>query len=149
VKRTAFRARDSYREWSCISSRWADNDLYGHVNNAVYYQWFDSAVNGWLIKSGLLNLTTGTPAGLVVESACRYSRPVSYPEPVEIGLGIQKIGTSSVRYELGVFTAGSDDPAAEGYFIHVYVSRNTRRPEPLSAFWRRALEPLLLAADPA
>jgi acyl-CoA thioester hydrolase len=131
--------RDSYRAWRRITTRWADNDLYGHVNNVAYYGWFDTAVNGWLIETGLLDLATGDPIGLVVETGCRYARPLSYPQPVEIGLAAEHVGNSSVRYRLGVFAEGDEQAAAEGRFVHVYVGRESRRPVPLPAAWRRAL----------
>jgi acyl-CoA thioester hydrolase len=131
--------RDSYRAWRRITTRWADNDLYGHVNNVAYYGWFDTAVNGWLIEAGLLDLERGDPIGLVVETGCRYTRPLSYPQPVEIGLAAEHVGNSSVRYRLGVFAEGDEQAAAEGRFVHVYVGRESRRPVPLPEAWRRAL----------
>ncbi|TFI58520.1 acyl-CoA thioesterase [Sphingomonas parva] len=132
------RGREAYRVWREIGTRWADNDAYGHVNNTVHYQWFDTAVNAWLIEAGLLDVAAGDPIGLVVETGCRYARALSYPETVEIGLAVERIGGSSVRYRLGVFARGSDAPAAEGFFVHVYVGRADRRPVPLPDDWRRA-----------
>jgi acyl-CoA thioester hydrolase len=123
-----------------MTTRWSDNDAYGHVNNVVYYAWFDSAVNAWLIDAGLLDVAGGDPIGLVVETACRYARPLAYPQPVEIGLAVERLGRSSVTYRLGVFPQGAADAAAEGRFTHVYVSRETRRPVPLPDAWRRKLE---------
>jgi acyl-CoA thioester hydrolase len=105
--------------WREIGTRWADNDAYGHVNNTVYYQWFDTAVNAWLIEAGLLDVATGDPIGLVVETGCRYARPLAYPEPVEVGLAVERLGRSSVRYRLGVFAKGRVEAAAEGFFVHV------------------------------
>ncbi|HEX8642757.1 MAG TPA: thioesterase family protein [Allosphingosinicella sp.] len=134
------RARAAYRVWREIGTRWADNDAYGHVNNTVFCQWFDTAVNAWLIEAGLLDVTAGDPIGLVVETACRYAAPLSYPEPVEVGLAVERLGQSSVRYRLGVFAKGSDEAAAEGFFVHVYVGRETRRPVALPERWRRVLE---------
>ncbi len=134
------RGRGAYRVWREIGTRWADNDSYGHVNNTVYYQWFDTAVNAWLIEAGLLDVPSGDPIGLVVETGCRYSAPLAYPEPVEVGLAVERLGGSSVRYRLGVFAKGSDQAAAEGHFVHVYVSRATRRPVPLPEEWRKKLE---------
>ena len=100
------RGREAYPVWREIATRWADNDAYGHVNNTVHYAWFDTAVNGWLIEAGLLDVAAGDPIGLVVETGCRYAAPLTYPEPVEIGLGVERLGTSSVTYRLGVFAKG-------------------------------------------
>jgi acyl-CoA thioester hydrolase len=136
----ALQGRQTYRAWREIATRWADNDAYGHVNNTVYYTWFDTAVNAWLIEQGLLDVAAGDPIGLVVETGCRYARPLAFPEPVEIGLAVEHVGRSSVRYRLGVFAKGSEQAAAEGHFVHVYVSRDARRPVPIPAAWREALE---------
>lgn len=130
------RRRNAYRWWHRVSLRWADNDAYGHVNNAIHYQWFDSAVNQWLVEAGLLDIEAGDPIGLVVETGCRYLSSLAYPGAVEVGLALQNVGTSSVTYRLGVFAEGADGPAAEGHFTHVYVSRDSRRPVPLPAAWR-------------
>ncbi len=138
--REPLKGRSSYQAWREIGTRWADNDAYGHVNNTVYYAWFDTAVNAWLIEHGLLDVAAGDPIGLVVETGCRYARPLSYPEPIEIGLAVETVGTSSVRYRLGVFAKGAADAAAEGHFVHVYVSRETRRPAELPPEWRSAFE---------
>ena len=142
MSREPLKGRGSYRAWREIATRWADNDQYGHVNNIVYYGWFDTAVNAWLIEAGLLDLEKGDPIGLVVETGCRYARPLSFPETVEIGLAVEHVGTSSVRYRLGAFAAGSEEASAEGHFTHVYVDRETRRPKPLPAEWREKLESL-------
>jgi acyl-CoA thioester hydrolase len=140
LSRQPLRGRDAYRVWHAITTRWADNDAYGHVNNTVYYQWFDTAVNAWLIEAGLLDVAGGDPIGLVVETGCRYAAPLSYPEPVEVGLAVEQVGTSSVRYRIGVFAKGGTDAAAEGHFVHVYVGRESRRPVPLPEEWRQAFE---------
>ena len=134
------RGRDSYRVWRGIGTRWADNDAYGHVNNTVYYQWFDTAVNAWLIEAGLLDIGRGDPIGLVVETGCRYARPLAFPQDIEVGLAVEKLGRSSVRYRIGVFGKGDDEAAAEGFFVHVYVGRESRRPVALPDAWRRVLE---------
>lgn len=123
-----------------MTTRWADNDAYGHVNNVVYYAWFDTAVNAWLVDAGLLDIAGGDPIGLVVETGCRYAVPLSFPEEVEVGLAVGKLGRSSVTYHLGVFSAGADEPAAEGHFTHVYVDRASRRPAELPQEWRAKLE---------
>jgi acyl-CoA thioester hydrolase len=139
VRRVPLQGRGSYRAWREVTTRWADNDAYGHVNNTIYYGWFDTAVNAWLIEAGLLDLAAGDPIGLVVETGCRYARPLAFPEVVEVGLAVEHLGTSSVRYRLGVFARGVEEPAAEGFFVHVYVARQSRRPVPLPQAWREKL----------
>jgi acyl-CoA thioester hydrolase len=139
VSQAPLRGRADYRVWRDIGTRWGDNDAYGHVNNTVYYAWFDTAVNACLIEAGLLDVASGDPIGLVVETGCRYARPLAYPEPVEVGLAVERLGASSVRYRLGVFATGAEDAAAEGFFVHVYVDRATRRPVPLPDEWRERL----------
>jgi acyl-CoA thioester hydrolase len=134
--------RDAYPFTLGIPTRWADNDVYGHVNNIVYYGWFDTAVNAWLAEAGLLDIARGDLIGLVVETGCRYAAPLAFPEPVEVGLAVERVGSSSVRYRLGVFRAGADEAAAEGFFVHVYVDRESRRPVPLPQGWRIVLEAL-------
>ena len=134
--------RSEYKAWRIHATRWADNDAYGHVNNTVFYQWFDSAVNGWLIDAGLLDIEKGDPIGLVVETRCSYFAPLSFPELVEVGLAVAEIGRSSVRYRVGIFAAGGVETAAHGEFVHVYVDRATRRPVPVPAEWRAKLAEL-------
>ncbi len=124
-----------------------DNDVYGHVNNVVFYSWFDTVVNGFLVEQGFLDWHEGEAVGLVVETTCRYHAPVAFPEPIVAGLRVAHIGNSSVRYEIGIFTEGDDDAAADGHFIHVYVDRETRRPVPVPEALRAVLLPL--TADPA
>lgn len=147
MSRAPLRGRDAYRVWREIGTRWADNDAYGHVNNTVYYQWFDTAVNAWLIEAGLLDIAAGDPIGLVVETGCRYAAPLAFPQPVEVGLAVEQLGRSSVRYRLGVFAAGAEAAAAEGHFVHVYVDRSGRRPAPLLEEWRCKLEAIRCSAD--
>jgi acyl-CoA thioester hydrolase len=144
VSRPVPHGREAYRAWREIGTRWADNDAYGHVNNTVYYTWFDTAVNGWLIEAGLLDLAAGDPIGIVAETSCRYLKPLSYPDPVQVGLAVERLGTSSVRYRLGVFARGAAAPAAEGFFVHVYVDRAKRRPVALPEAWRGKLAELCL-----
>jgi len=141
--------RGAYRVWREIGTRWADNDAYGYVNNVVFYSWFDTAVNGWLVEAGLLDIQAGDPIGLVVETGCRYARPLAFPEPVEVGLAVSALGRSSVGYRLGVFAKGSEAAAAEGHFTHVYLDRATRRPAELPAAWRAKLETIVVAPAPA
>ena len=137
MSRAPLKGREAYKIWRDIGTRWADNDAYGHVNNTVYYSWFDTAVNSWLIDSGLLDIEKGDPIGLVVETGCRYAKSITYPEMVEIGLAVSHVGTSSVRYQLGIFRKGDAEAAAEGHFVHVYVDRQSRRPAHLPEGWRR------------
>src|SRR3712207_169769 len=144
MSREPLKGRESYRVWREIGTRWADNDAYGHVNNTVYYAWFDTAVNAWLIEAGLLDLNAGHPIGLVVETGCRYARPLAYPQPIDVGLAVESVGKSSVRYRLGVFAKDEDEAAAEGFFIHVYVGRSSRRPAELPHEWRQAFESIRL-----
>lgn len=135
--------RDSYRHFTTITTRWSDNDAYGHVNNTVYYQWFDSAVNALLVGAGLLDIDQGDPIGLVVETGCSYFAPLSFPGDVEVGIAIDRLGNSSVTYRIGIFAAGASEPAAQGQFTHVYVGRQSRRPVPLPVEWREKLEVLV------
>jgi len=143
VTRPEPRGRDAYRHFATITTRWADNDAYGHVNNTVYYAWFDTVVNEWLVGQGLLDIGAGDPIGLVVETGCRYFAPLSFPGDVEVGMAVDRLGSSSVTYRLGVFAADSDKPAAEGHFTHVYVGRADRRPVPLPAEWRDVLKAMV------
>jgi len=131
--------RASYVRFEPIETRWADNDVYGHVNNVAYYGYFDTAVNRALVAEGLLDIERGDPIGLVVETGCRYFASAAFPEALEAGLRIARLGTSSVRYEIGIFRSGEDEAIAEGFFIHVYVDRETRRPKPLPEAWRERL----------
>lgn len=133
------RGRSTYRAWSSVSLRWADSDVYGHVNNTVYYQWFDSAVNAWLVGEGLLDIEHGDLIGLVVATGCDYFSPLVFPGTADVGLAVERLGRSSVTYLLGVFAQGTVEPAAQGRFTHVYVDRGSRRPIDLPANWRGAL----------
>lgn len=134
--------RADYPVLRMIPTRWSDNDAYGHVNNIVYYSWFDTAVNALLVEWGLLDIQAGATIGLVVETGCSYHRSVAFPETVEVGIRIGRIGTSSVRWEMAIFTGAHEAPAATGFFVHVYVDRATRRPSALSDAWRVRLAPL-------
>lgn len=131
--------RDRFRRWQRITLRWADNDVYGHVNNTIYYQWFDSAVNAMLVGEGLLDIDSGDPICLVVGTSCDYFAPLSFPGEVEVGLAVAALGRSSVRYQLGVFSAGADHAAAAGTFVHVAVDRAGRRPVPWPDHWLEKL----------
>lgn len=138
--------RADYARFHPVGTRWMDNDQYGHVNNAVYYAYFDTAVNAFLIERGVLDPQGGPLIGLVVESGCRYHAPLSFPERVTAGLRAGHVGRSSVRYELGLFREDEDAAAAEGHFVHVYVDRATRRPVELPEAWRAALATLNVEA---
>jgi acyl-CoA thioester hydrolase len=132
-----------------IQTRWNDNDVYGHVNNVVFYAYFDTVINRWLIAEGGLDPATSEVVGLCVESQCRYLRPASYPEQLEAGLRVSKVGRSSVRYEIGIFRQAKDDPSKDellalGYFVHVFVDRAGRRPTPIPPRLRAAVERLLV-----
>jgi acyl-CoA thioester hydrolase len=134
--------RDAYKAFRTISTRWMDNDAYGHVNNVVYYSWFDTVVNAHLIEQGVLDIHHGETIGLVIETQCNYFASVEFPQTVEAGLRVAKIGRSSVRYEVGLFVQGQELTAAKGHFIHVYVARASRRPCELPAPLKKVLEAL-------
>lgn len=138
--------RSAYRYWRNISTRWADNDSYGHVNNVVYYSWFDTAVNAYLIEQGVLDIRAGAVIGLVVETQCNYFSPLAFPQTVELGLRVAHCGRSSVRYALGVFAQGQAVAAAQGHFVHVYVDASSRKPTPLPSALVHALQPLMNVA---
>ena len=135
--------RDSYRHFQAIPTRWADNDIYGHVNNVVYYSYFDTVVNQYLIEQGALDPVKSTVIGLVVETQCEYFAPLSFPDVVHAGLRVAKIGNSSVRYEIGLFRNEENTASAQGYFVHVYVDRASRRSTAVPADMRAVLEKIL------
>lgn len=137
--------RADYPHSRPVTTRWMDNDAYGHVNNVVYYSYFDTVVNEWLIREGLLDVEKGERIGLVVETGCHYFEPLTYPETVTAAMRVAHVGNSSVRYEIALFGEGSDRAAAQGHFVHVYVDRATRRPAPLPEEWRRRLASLMAA----
>jgi acyl-CoA thioester hydrolase len=134
--------RGAYKAFRTIGTRWMDNDAYGHVNNVVYYSWFDTAVNAHLIEQGVLDIHAGETIGLVIETQCNYFASLAFPQDVEAGLRVAHIGKSSVRYEVGLFAKGEPLTAAKGHFVHVYVDRATRRPAPLSPQLKSVLEAL-------
>ncbi len=134
--------RSAYKAFRTIGTRWSDNDVYGHVNNVVYYSWFDTAVNAWLIEQGVLDIHQGETIGLVIETQCNYFAALACPQDVEAGIRVARLGGSSVRYEVGLFAQGEELSAARGHFVHVYVDKATRRPVPLPAALRQALETL-------
>ncbi|ROZ66526.1 thioesterase family protein [Ramlibacter sp. WS9] len=134
--------RGAYKTFRTISTRWMDNDAYGHVNNVVYYSWFDTVVNAHLIEEGALDIHHGETIGLVVETQCNYFSSIQFPQMVEAGLRVAHMGKSSVRYEVGLFVHGEPLTAARGHFIHVYVDRATRRPATLPEKLKSVLEAL-------
>jgi acyl-CoA thioester hydrolase len=132
--------RSDYKHFLTIPTRWMDNDAYGHVNNVVYYSFFDTAVNRYLIDEGVLDIRDGESIGFVVETACKYETPIAFPDTVTAGIRVARIGNSSVRYEVGIFRNDDDEAAAHGHFVHVYVDRATQRPQPVEGPMRAALE---------
>ena len=140
MSREAPASRSEFKAWRRFTTRWADNDAYGHVNNTVYYQWFDSAVNAWLVGQGMLDIHSGDPIALVVETRCAYFAPLAFPQDVEAGLAIADLGRSSMRYRIGIFAAGADLAVAQGEFVHVAVDRASRKPVELPSMWRGRLE---------
>ncbi len=136
-------ARSAYKVFRTIGTRWMDNDAYGHVNNVIYYSWFDTAVNAHLIEQGVLDIERGSTIGLVIETQCNYFEPLAFPQTVEAGIRVARLGNSSVRYEVGLFAQGAALTAAKGHFVHVYVDRQTRRPTPLPDSLKTVLEKLL------
>lgn len=144
-KPAAAESRDAYRHFQAIPTRWMDNDVYGHVNNVVYYSYFDTVVNQYLIEQGVLDIGNSTVIGLVVETQCKYFASIAFPDVVHAGLRVAKLGNSSVRYEIGLFRNEDRSAAAQGHFVHVYVDRASRRSTPLPADFRAALEKIALA----
>ena len=136
-------SRTAYKAFRAIATRWLDNDVYGHINNVVYYSWFDTAVNGLLIEGGAIDIHSGVVIGLVIETQCNYFAPLAFPEDVVAGIRVAHVGSSSVRYEVAIFPADQTLPcAAKGHFIHVYVDRATRKPVRLPATLTSVLETL-------
>lgn len=136
---------DDYPHVADVTTRWNDNDVYGHVNNVIFYSYFDSVANAYLIGEGSLDIHGSDIIGLVVESGCKYHAPIEYPAKLRIGLRVDRLGNSSVTYGLGVFTDVVDDAVAHGHFTHVFVDRDTRRPTPIPGGLRDALERLVVA----
>ena len=134
--------RHVYPFFTRITTRWMDNDVYGHINNSVYYSFFDTAVNSYLIDRGALDLHADGVIGLVVETHCNFFAPLQYPQAVEAGVRVARLGKSSVRYEIGLFADAAATSAASGHFVHVYVERGSRRPVALPKELLAALAPL-------
>ncbi len=141
--------RADFLHWLTIPTRWMDNDIYGHVNNALYYAFFDTVINHYLISDGGLDIHAGAVIGLAVETGCQFYAPISFPDVIDAGLRVARIGTSSVRYEVGLFRQGDESPnaapAAFGFFVHVFVDRESRRPVPIPEKMRAAFERILVS----
>jgi len=144
VKREAPEVRERYPHFLKVPTRWMDNDVYGHVNNVVYYSFFDTVVNEYLIRSGALDIEKSPVIGLVVETQCRYFAPITFPDDIHAGLRVARLGRSSVRYEIGLFKNDDASAAAQGHFVHVYVERESRKATALPPEMRAALERLLV-----
>jgi acyl-CoA thioester hydrolase len=136
--------RAGYGHFLAIPTRWMDNDSYGHVNNVTYYSYFDTVVNEHLIRVGGLDIVSDPVVGYVVETTCRFRKPLTFPDTIDAGLRIVKLGISSVSYEIGLFRQGDNEPAATGHFVHVWVDRATQRPAPIPPRIRAALESLVV-----
>lgn len=132
--------RSEYKHFHMITTRWMDNDVYGHVNNVIYYSWFDTAVNQFLIVNDALDIEQSPVIGLVIETQCNYFAPVAFPDRIIIGIRVAKLGNSSVRYEVGVFREDEEDAVAQGHFVHVYVNRDSRRPAAIPDNMRALLQ---------
>jgi acyl-CoA thioester hydrolase len=139
--------RSEYKHFHAITTRWMDNDAYGHVNNVVYYSWFDTVVNQFLIASGVLDIERSPVIGLVIETQCNYFASVAFPDRVAAGLRVAKLGNSSVRYEVGIFRNDEDAASAQGHFIHVYVDRETRKPTAIPERMRMLLQSIEASAQ--
>lgn len=135
--------RDDYRVFYPITTRWSDNDVYGHVNNVTYYAWFDTAANRYLIEEGGLDISDGRIVGYVVNSGCHYHAPITYPEDIEAGVRVDKLGNSSVQYGIAIFKRGEDSAAAHGHFVHVFVDRAENQSVPMPDLLREALQRLV------
>lgn len=139
--------RSEYNFFSKISTRWNDNDIYGHMNNIIYYALFDTAVNKWLIKNKLIDIKNGQNIGLIVQSGCNYFSSFEYPENINAGIRVTKIGKSSVRYEVGLFKEKEELSSADGFFIHVYVDRKTNKPIALDYNFKNTLDTIFVKTE--
>jgi len=147
--RPPLRSRVDFPHFIAIPTRWMDNDVYGHVNNVTYYSYFDTAVNEHLIRFGGLDFSSDGAVGLVAETSCTFRKSLSFPQTVDAGLAVTKLGKSSVVYEIGLFRLDDDEPAALGRFVHVWVDRLSQRPVPIPGRIRAALEPLVVSREDA
>ncbi len=143
MSRPPLSTRADYRYFQTITTRWQDNDVFGHVNNVVYYSWIDTAVNNFLIANGILELGGSEIVGVVAETNLRYLREIAYPDPITVGIRVEKLGNSSVRYASAVFRADENVASAEGFFVHVYVRRETMTPTPIPAIQRAAFQSIM------
>ena len=140
MSKSSVPSRENYKVFYPITTRWSDNDIYGHVNNVTYYSYFDTAANQYLIEEGGKDISDGRVVGYVVNSGCDYHSPITYPERIEAGLRVDKLGNSSVQYGIGIFREGEDNPAAHGHFVHVFVERAANQSVPIPELLRAALE---------
>ena len=140
-------SRAAYAHVLAIPTRWADNDVYGHVNNVEYYAFFDTVINAWLIREGGLDIHHAAAIGLCAESHCTFKAALAFPEVVDAALRVGRLGRSSVTYEIGLYAQGAEEPAAEGWFVHVFVDRASRRPVEIPAGVRASLERLVVAEE--
>jgi acyl-CoA thioester hydrolase len=138
--RAEAKQRSDFKHFHAITTRWMDNDVYAHVNNVVYYSWFDTVVNQFLVANGVLDIEHSRVIGLVVETQCNYFSSVAFPDRVTAGLRVTKLGNSSVRYEVGIFREDEESAAAQGHFVHVYVDRDSRKPAALPDRMRALLQ---------
>ncbi|MDB5763308.1 MAG: acyl-CoA thioesterase [Herminiimonas sp.] len=145
--RTEAKKRSDYRHFHAITTRWMDNDAYGHVNNVVYYSWFDTVVNQFLIAGDALDIGRSPVIGLVIETQCAYFAPIAFPDRITAGLRVTKLGNSSVRYEVGIFREDEENASAQGHFVHVYVDRATRKPGPIPEKVRGLLQSIQIAQE--
>ena len=136
---TSIPSRTDYKQFYPVTTRWSDNDVYGHINNVIYYSYFDSVANRYLIEEGGLDIGDGKIVGFVVNSGCEYHAPVSYPDAIEAGLRVERLGNSSVRYGIAIFRAGSQQAVAHGHFVHVFVERAANKSVPIPTPLREAL----------
>jgi acyl-CoA thioester hydrolase len=139
--------RSDFLHFESIGTRWMDNDAYGHVNNVVYYSWFDTAVNRFLIVNGVLDIHKSGVIGLVIETQCNYFSPVAFPDNISVGVNVSKLGNSSVRYDVGIFRHDEEIASAQGHFVHVYVDRETRKPTDIPAAMRNLLNTIQLPSS--
>jgi len=146
MNKNVIETRDRYPHFMTLQTRWSDNDIYGHVNNVTYYSYFDTVVNCFLIDQGGLDIQDAGVIGVVVENMCKFRQSLAYPEAIDAGLRVGKLGDSSVRFEIGIFRQGEDEASAAGHFVHVFVERATNTPTPIPGQIRAALERILVEA---
>jgi acyl-CoA thioester hydrolase len=144
IMKAEAKRRSDFRHFEAIGTRWMDNDAYGHVNNVVYYSWFDTAVNRFLIDNGVLDIERSPVIGLVIETQCNYFASVAFPDQITAGVSVSKLGNSSVRYDVGIFRHDEETASAQGHFVHVYVDRETRKPIAIPADMRALLSTIQL-----